>query len=521
MKKIIITLLFLFTTTLNLSATTLPVKLSEYIKEQFPRATIRFDGLITLSDKTTYVPLIPAIEAPVQNIEISYAYPNNSNLKKKAEILVFNNNYVLLKLIKTKNGITISKDTNYPIAVKAGMLPQDLLVPKGFYIPESLEGILGDLKIPIGTKNDTIIKKTDEFIVDEVTDFLDKKIPITIPKISALKNKLYFVTNYDSNFIRVINSDDTQPLYSLKLESIPRSIVPVSNNKYLMITTGAKTYVDIVDIQREEIAKQIDLTIEPSEIVVDDKNNLAYISAKNEEALFIIDTKTMELKRKVLIKGISTHMVISDDGKKIVYQDKNTARLYVLYPQENFKTLKLTVIPNVSKIIATNVAVYAISRTKNTLDVLSYPVDNNEKILETPEKFSFVWDGPNDNLPSPIQNLILAKKNISKKPVDMLLFDEKLYILSAEENNLNIYDIKTNEIIKKIDLPIGGFSKKITQVDKTNYIVISNAIEEKYLIFDMKTNSTIQQVPINTKINNLVILEKSNTKLQSSGKETL
>ena len=58
-------------------------------------------------------------------------------------------------------------------------------------------------------------------------------------------------------------------------------------------------------------------------------------------------------------------------------------------------------------------------------------------------------------------------------------------------------------------MPINGFSKKLTRVDNTNYVVISNAREEKYLIFDLDNYSTIQQVPLNTKINNLVIVKKS------------
>ena len=509
MKKLILILSILFFTSANTFATTLPAKVTAYIREQVPNVSIRFDGLIMFPDKTTYLPLIPAIETPVSNIETVYTYPAKSDLKKKAEIIVFNNNYVLLKVIKDKNGLTISKDTNYPITVKAGVLPQDMLVPKGLYIPESLEGILGDLKIPIGTKGNVISKKDDEILNDETTEFLDKKIPVTIPKIAALKNKLYFISNYDSDYIRVVNSDNTQPLYSLKLDSIPRSITPVCNNKYLMITTGGKTYLDVVDVRREEVAKQIDLTIEPSEIAVDDGNNLAYVAAKEEQAIFIIDTKTMELKRKLIINGYPSNLAISEDGSKVLYQDRNSALLNVIYPEKEYKIMSMVVIPNISKIIATNNAVYAISRTKNQLDVMAYPVEEkNAAQIGNAVYFRTILDAPRRPIPAPVENIIMAQKQVSEKPVDMIYYKDKLFVLGAKQNQLNVYDTLTNEIVKTIDLPIGGFSKKITRVDKTNYVVLSNAREEKYLIFDLDTYSTVQQVPINTKINNLVIIEK-------------
>ncbi len=517
MKKILITLLILTLGTLSAYSTTLPVKLTSYIRNQVPNVEIRFDGLVMYPDKTTYLPLIPAIENPVQDVEIVYSYPAKSNLKNKGEILVFNNNYVLLKVIQTKNGSTISKDTNYPITVKAGMLPQDLLVPSGFYIPESLEGILGDLKIPVGTQNDTIVNKNDDTTHDESTDFLDRKNPITIPKIAALKNKLYFISNYDSNFIRVINSDNTQPLYSLKLDSIPKSIIPARNNKYLMITTGGKTYVDVIDVQREEIAKQIDIWTEPSEVVVDDKNSMAYVGAKDEEAIFTIDTKTMELQKKIIVTGCPINMSVSEDGRNLVYQDKNSGQLYVAYTQDKFKIKPLALISNISKVIATNDAVYVISRTKNQLEVIAYPPRESEgDIFVSAVSFKTVFDVQKKYLPRPVYNMIMAQKPITEKPVDMLYYKDKLFILGAKKNQLDIYDTKTNEIIKTIDLPIGGFSKKLTQVDKTNYVIISNAREEKYLIFDLDTLSTVQQVPLNTRINNLVIMEKV-----TSGKESL
>ena len=231
-----------------------------------------------------------------------------------------------------------------------------------------------------------------------------------------------------------------------------------------MITTGGKTYLDVIDVQREEVAKQIDLTIEPSEVVVDNVNNLAYVGAKDQNAIFVIDTKTMELKRKVMVKGAPYNMAVNDDGSKLVYQDRDSAMLYVMFPKEEFQILSMTVIPNVSKIIAARTSVYAISRTQNQLKVMAYPsTDPGERVLESPTRFRGFWEGPNKPLPAPVENIIMAQKTVSEKPVDMIFYNNKLYILGAKQNQLNVYDTTTNEMVKTVDLPIGGFSKKLTQ----------------------------------------------------------
>ena len=64
MKKIILKLIILCVSMITLPsfATQLPLEVKNYVLNNVPNASIRFDGLVTLPDGTHYLPLIPAYE---------------------------------------------------------------------------------------------------------------------------------------------------------------------------------------------------------------------------------------------------------------------------------------------------------------------------------------------------------------------------------------------------------------------------------------------------------------------------
>ena len=99
MKKFLISLILLLG--LPSFATQLPIEVKNYILKYDEEATIRFDGLITLKDGTFYLPLLPAYEVKDTVFDVKYVYPENKSFNKKPDIVIFSNNYCLLKLIKT------------------------------------------------------------------------------------------------------------------------------------------------------------------------------------------------------------------------------------------------------------------------------------------------------------------------------------------------------------------------------------------------------------------------------------
>ena len=58
-------------------------------------------------------------------------------------------NYVLLKVINTNGKKTVINLMNPPDELQSGLLPQDILLPKGLVIPETLKGIIGDVDVNV------------------------------------------------------------------------------------------------------------------------------------------------------------------------------------------------------------------------------------------------------------------------------------------------------------------------------------------------------------------------------------
>ena len=143
-------------------AANMPENVVNYIKKDFPKAEIRFDGLIII-DNTLYLPVFPSKFVNPQTLAIKKTAPANKTLKNLPDIVVFNNDFSLLKVIEDGNGKrTVLYQENPFIEVKTGLLPQDMLVPKGLVIPDNIKTIIGGLRI--ATEQEMGIKVASELI---------------------------------------------------------------------------------------------------------------------------------------------------------------------------------------------------------------------------------------------------------------------------------------------------------------------------------------------------------------------
>lgn len=96
-----------------------------------------------MPDNTLYLPLFPARIVDTDKLEIKTTYPANKTLAAKPNVVIFNNDFVLLKVLTdTQGNKTVYKMANPPVELRSGLLPQDMLVPKGLIIPENLNGII-------------------------------------------------------------------------------------------------------------------------------------------------------------------------------------------------------------------------------------------------------------------------------------------------------------------------------------------------------------------------------------------
>ena len=383
LKSFICVGLMLLVGSLSAEATQLPKELKSYLVMQKKVPSIRFDGVVVYNDNVMYIPVFPAYPDTVETLKITKTYPENQTMDKFPDMVLFNNNMGLLKLIRTdKDTLTVRDISDMPVEIKTGLLPQDIMVPKGLVLPESLAGLLGDVQIPLigSAKTPTFVSKKRSAPLPtgkRVSDAKKESVP------ASLKSKLFFVNNFQTEYLQVFSPSVSEPLYSLKTSDVMKDIEPVSNGKFLLAASANKKNIDVIDVDNEYVAKTIDLTALPTEIAVDEVNQKAYVASIKDESLSIIDLKDMTFKEKIQLVGAPQRLSLSDDGKKIAYEDMKTSAIYVLDLDMDYENKLITTYPNTSKLILKDNVIYAIARTQPKLRIISFDLLQDNKVAKT------------------------------------------------------------------------------------------------------------------------------------------
>ncbi|MBQ2645347.1 hypothetical protein IJG14_07245 [bacterium] len=554
-KKILFAMIFttLLFSNLTSEAVLLPHNMQVYMFTNAIGASIRFDGLINLPDGNIYIPVIPAIEKNVDKLEITYTYPSGKSLNDRPDIICFNNNYSLLRVIPDGKKKTVTSYDNLPEIVKTGVFPQDMLVPTGFYISENLRGLLGNLEIPVNVTSiekkylkkeiKQIVQKNNQNITNENSTIVNKngkKIVKTHKKVlktkmpQELNNKMYLVTNFDSQYLKVFIPGRPEPIYGLKLKGVLKDAKITPDNKYLITAVFGKNQVDIADLSNEQIAKSLELDMQASEIEIDKDTNKAYILSSEGKSIFIVNLQEMQITEKVKVSAVPYRMVLSPDGTQLAYADKNTDKIFILKIDDEYKNVPITTGQNISKIIIDNYnRLYAISRTNNSLIVNDYNLDKpyivgdededkgvllQKKLASDTRKMLGVIDFMPQNAESsdkqeiePV-NATVEEKIIKtgNKPTEMFLYGDKLFIVCSGDNIIDILDTKTLKYIDKIDIPYKGFPKKITQIDNTNLAIVTDTNAKKYAIINLDTNKMVGTYSLDIPVNSIIVIDKIN-----------
>jgi len=477
MKRIILILLLMLTTGTTAFAAKIPDNIKSFVKKDFPKADFRFDGVVILPDGTIYLPLYPALVKKPASIELVKTYPENQKLTDKPDIIILNNDFAFLKvLVDQKNRKTVLNLQNPPIEVRTGLLPQDMLVPKGLIIPDNIKGIIGNLQI--ATAQDAGLRIKAEVILKSpmVISKADKNVVATVPQ---LQNKVMYVATCYSKNINVISGENRYPEYALSQKSIPIDIKTVGDDKFLLVTSYSKTFVDVISLADERVIKQIDLTTPAEEIAVDTIANKAYVSSSEASTVYIIDLNTMTLKQKIKVKGMCERLYLSADGKKLFYADKKTNDVWVVELDNEFVIKNIGKFPNVSKIAFEQGKIYITSRTKNHLAIVDYVTLGLIKEIE-----------------------------VEPKPVDMLSYKGNIYILSAQKNAVQVLNAADDEITNTIYLNTGGFSTRIHRVKSTNIAIVTDTKAGKYSVLDLDKKMVIKTTPLEIPVSQIVVANK-------------
>jgi len=478
MKKLILILILMLASTTSAFAAKVPDNVKELIKKDFAKADFRFDGLITLPDGSLYLPLYPALVKKPEKLEVKTTIPANKKFTDEPEVVILNNDFALLKIITdTKGRKTVLNIKEPPLEIRTGLLPQDMLVPTGLIIPDNIKGIIGNLQI--ATAQDAGLRVKTEKLLEYKTTKTSQTTKNLVAKVPQLQNKtLYIATCYSKN-IQVVQGEASAPEYALAQKNIPIDIKATPDEKFLLVTTYSKTFVDVISLADEKVIKQIDLTTQAEEIVIDKINNKAYVSSGGSACIYIIDLNTMTLKQKIKVKGLCSKLCLSDDSTKLLYADKKTNDVWVIELDNEFVIKNIGSFPNISKLAYTQGKVYVTSRTKNRLAIFDYA------------------------------SLGLIKEvEIEAKPIDMLVYKNDLYVLSAQNNVLQVFDTLTDELISTIYLNTNGFSTKIYRIKNTNIALVTDTKTDKYSVVDLDKRLVIKTNLLQIPVSSIVVVNK-------------
>lgn len=448
-----------------------PEDVKAYIQREIPQADIRFDGVITLPDNTVYLPLYPSLFSDIKKLEIMETYPSGRVLQQRPDIVIFNNDFVLMRVISDNSGHkTVLHQTEPPLQVRTGLLPQDMLVPSGLIVPENIKGIIGNLKID--TKGEDIIKVNNE---DSYEEFLSKKEAdkrqSIVPELSG--KVLYVTTNYSKN-IQVVDPDHSAPKYSLSQKSIPVDAKVVNNGKFLMVTTYERPFVDIISIADSRFIKQIPLDSNPEQIVIDEANNKAYVTSPSASMIYAIDLDTMSLIQKIKVNGYCERLVLS--GNKMLYVDKLKNEIWAIELDNDYLLKDIGSFPNISAIGYANNRIFLASRTKSRIAVIDY-----------------------DSM------ALLKEFTTVSKPVSISSIGNMIYILGAENNEIQIIDAGSLEIAGTIALNTYGFSTGLNKVYGEDLYVVTDLKKNMYSIVDLKGRRLIKTYSLNIPLKDVII----------------
>lgn len=474
MRRLLLLLGIILISATNVFAAKLPVEVQEYINKTVPGTDIRFDGVVILPDNTIYLPLFPSLFSDITKLQIKESYPENKELNQKPDIIIFNNDFVLMKVLSDGEGHrTVLHQTTPPLQVRTGLLPQDMLVPSGLVLPENIKGIIGNLKIDV--KNEDIIKLNAR---ESFEEFLDDSNPIQAQSlIPQLKNKVLFVTTNYSKNIQVIEPAQSSPKYSLAQKSIPIDIEAVNNGKFLLVTSYERPFLDVISTADSRFIKQINLSNFPEEILIDESANKAYVTSPSISTIFVIDLKTMSLAQKIKINGYCEKLLLADD--KMFYVDKLKNEIWAIELKNNYELKDIGRFPNVSALAFAKGKLFISSRTKSRIAVIDYST------LGLANEFTTV-----------------------NKPVAMQLHGNNLYILGAQNNRVQRMNIDNGKVIDTIDIGTEGFSTGFNKISGTDLAVITDIKKNKYTIMDLAKGKLLKTYSVNVPINDVIITDK-------------
>lgn len=467
MRKILASICLSILLAAGADAMQVPQSVQDFVNKDFPETNFRFDGAIILPDNTMYLPIFPAKTDEDAEMGLKSSYPVNTTMKQKPDMVILNNNFVLLKVLNTNGKKTVINLSEPPVELTSGLLPQDILLPKGLVFPENLKGIIGNLDITV--TQDTGLRINNS-----------RKKASTKP-VEQLNNKTFYISSGANKNIQVIQSDSKIPEYSLEQNHVINDL-KAYNNEFLFVTYFDCKIMNIISLMDEKVIKQVNFETNPEQIIIDNDKKIAYITAGSNSSVYVFSLETMTLKKQLKINGQCEKFTLSQDGTKLFYVDRNTNNIWAIELDNNFLLKNIGSFPNVSKIAYENGKIYIISRTKNRIAIVDYETLG-----------------------------LKAELDVCEKPVDMYAHGNDLFILGAQDNIVEVLNTEEDVITDKLYLNTNAFATNITPIANSDMIMVTNALSGLYSVIDTDLKEVIKTSPLDIPVRTIAVTDRVKT----------
>lgn len=443
-------------------ATELPPGILNYLRQKDPKVKVRFDGLVLFSNGESYVPVIPQHpDLDPDSQRVIATLPESTNYP---EIIQFDNNFFLMKLILTSSGrLTFPKMAEYPMQLREGLLPQDFVMPNNLFIPVELKIILGALPY-----NPSYVP--------------DKKPLIVPPAITLAKqtgqaaqltvtNRLTYVFDLNEQKILAIEPLTGKPTGEVPLGSVPAGMKLSPDGKLLFLPCLSTNELVVVDTGSNLIKTRVPVGQRPDSVLYVPDADEVVVSNRYSSFLSVVDADKLQGGVKITLPGNGGAMALIPGESKLLVADSGKPQLYLV----DLKTRA------VEKTIPTLPDVSVIKPLKNADGTLEIWVASRSK-----DEVSAI----------DVEGTVLKTLAVGQKPVELVFYDNQLFVLSAGDARFDVVDLKDKSLKAPVALLADSFPSGVAVVPSEQRAYVATAGSTDLIIFNLALGQVEKTLPV-------------------------
>lgn len=444
-------------------ATELPPTVRNYVTEKDPQAHIRFDGVVIFSNGEMYLPVIP------QAFKVN---PNPGSVRAETPVSVsypdlvhFDNDFFLVRLIQSKSGrLTLPDLASYPIEMKEGLLPQDLVLPDNLFIPTELKVILGQLPYNPSQPGPQQKKINPPAAITLKPD--TKTTPIQPPK--AMVNDRVYLYSLDDQQLVTYDMKTAQKTGQVDIGCLPSDMVMGRDGKLLFVSCIRKSQVVAVDVTANLVKTRIQVASNPGQLLLVGNNLI--VGHRFEESLEVIDTGSLSVRQRINLPGQAGALRQLPKTAYVFVADAFGSSIYQVNLKggaEQTSPRKLEGLPGMSDMVI-------IDRGQLTED-------------RDPE----LWVASRTQHKVRVINLLTGDTvmdiAVGKKPLALVQANGAVLSLSANDSQLDQIDISTGKVVTRMPLGTQSFPSDVAVTRAGKSMVVSAANTEALYVVNLQT----------------------------------